>query len=219
VVDLEKFFDRVNHDVLMGKLEQRIEDRRVLGLIRRYLEAGVMADGVVTERYEGTPQGGPLSPLLASVLLDDVDRELEKRGHSSCRYADDCNVYVRSRRAGERVMESLRRLYGQLRLRLNEAKSTVAPGWQRQFLGFSFWVAPGGEVRWRVASKALAAMKARVRALTARSRGRSLRQVIEDLRGYLTGWKEYFRFAQTPKILVAMPNRYFTASGLPRLGA
>jgi RNA-directed DNA polymerase len=199
-VDLEKFFDRVNHDVLMGKLAPRIEDRRVLGLIRRYLEAGVMADGVVVERYEGTPQGGPLSPLLANVLLDEVDRELEKRGHSFCRYADDCNVYVRSKRTAERVMESLRRLYARLRLRINQAKSTVAPVWERQFLGFSFWVAPGGAVRWRVGSKALEAMKHRVRELTARNRGRSLRQVVGDLRGYLMGWKEYFRLAQTPKI-------------------
>ena len=125
-MDLEKFFDRVNHDVLMGKLSARIEDKRMLGLIRRYLEAGIMANGVVVERHEGTPQGGPLSPLLANVLLDVVDKELEKRGHAFARYADDCNVYVRSRRAGERVMETLRRLYAGLRLRVNEAKSAVA---------------------------------------------------------------------------------------------
>ena len=125
-VDLEKFFDRVNHDVLMGRLAKRIADKRMLGLIRRYLEAGIMANGVVMERHEGTPQGGPLSPLLANVLLDEVDKELEKRGHAFVRYADDCNVYVRSKRAGERVMETLRRLYAKLRLRVNEAKSAVA---------------------------------------------------------------------------------------------
>jgi group II intron reverse transcriptase/maturase len=141
-VDLEKFFDRVNHDVLMGRLEKRISDKNVLGLIRRYLNAGVMASGVVVERHEGTPQGGPLSPLLANVLLDEVDKELEKRRHTFVRYADDCNVYVRSRRAGERVMQLLRRLYARLRLRINEAKSAVAPAWRRQFLGFAFWAAP-----------------------------------------------------------------------------
>src|SRR6266542_1702012 len=153
-VDLEKFFDRVNHDVLMGKLSARIEDKRMLGLIRRYLEAGVLANGVSTERHEGTPQGGPLSPLLANVLLDEVDKELEKRGHAFVRYADDSNVYVRSRRAGERVMEALRRLYGRLRLRVNEAKSAVARPSERKFLGYSFWYAKGGEVRRRIAQKA-----------------------------------------------------------------
>jgi group II intron reverse transcriptase/maturase len=131
-VDLEKFFDRVNHDVLMGKLAKRIEDRRVLGLIRRYLDAGIMANGVVVERHEGTPQGGPLSPLLANVLLDEVDKELEKRGHAFVRYADDCNVYVRSRRAGERVMGLLRRLYAKLRLRINESKSAVDLAYNRK---------------------------------------------------------------------------------------
>jgi hypothetical protein len=162
-VDLEKFFDRVNHDVLMGRLAKRIADRRMLGLIRRYLDAGIMANGVVVERHEGTPQGGPLSTLLANVLLDEVDKELEKRGHAFVRYADDCNVYVRSRRAGERVMETLRRLFAKLRLRINESKSAVARPWDRKFLGYSFWVAPGREVKRRVASKALEAMKQRVR--------------------------------------------------------
>src|SRR5262245_7667869 len=133
-VDLEKFFDRVNHDVLMGRLERRIADKHVLGLIRRYLDAGVLAHGVVIERYEGTPQGGPLSPLLANVLLDEVDKELEKRGHAFVRYADDLNVYVRSKAAGERVMTALRRLFARLRLRVNETKSAVAPATQRKFL-------------------------------------------------------------------------------------
>lgn len=196
-VDLEKFFDRVNHDVLMGRLGKRIEDKRMLGLIRRYLEAGVMANGVVTERHEGTPQGGPLSPLLANVLLDEVDKELEKRGHAFARYADDCNVYMRSQRAGERVMETLRRLYAGLRLRVNETKSAVARPWDRKFLGYSFWVAKGSEVKRKVAPKALEAMKERVRQITGRSGGRSIDQVVKELRGYLLGWKEYFRLAET----------------------
>ena len=135
-VDLEKFFDRVNHDVLMGRLAKRIEDKAMLRILRRYLEAGVMANGVVMERHMGTPQGGPLSPLLANVLLDEVDKELELRGHAFVRYADDCNVYVRSRRAGQRVMQALRHLYGKLRLQVNEEKSAVARVWDRQFLGY-----------------------------------------------------------------------------------
>jgi RNA-directed DNA polymerase len=200
-VDLEKFFDRVNHDVLMGKLSRRIEDKRMLGLIRRYLEAGVMVTGVVVERVEGTPQGGPLSPLLANVLLDEVDKELEKRGHAFVRYADDCNVYVRSRRAGEDVMKTLRRLYGRLRLRINEAKSAVARPWDRKFLGYSFWVAPGRKVKRRVSPKALAAMKERVREITTRNGGRSMDRVLAELRSYLTGWKAYFRLAETPRVL------------------
>ena len=200
-VDLEKFFDRVNHDVLMGKLAGRIEDKRMLGLIRRYLEAGVMVTGVVVERVEGTPQGGPLSPLLANVLLDEVDRELERRGHAFVRYADDCNVYVRSERAGEDVLRTLRRLYGRLRLKVNEAKSAVARPQDRKFLGYSFWMAPGRKVKRRVAPKALEAMKDRVRQITARNGGRSMERVIEELRGYLTGWKAYFRLAETPRVL------------------
>jgi len=195
-VDLEKFFDRVNHDVLMGRLAKRIEDRRMLGLIRRYLNAGVMANGVVMDRHEGTPQGGPLSPLLANALLDEVDKELEKRGHAFVRYADDCNVYVRSKRAGERVMQALRRLYARLRLRVNESKSAVAPVQDRKFLGYTFWVSPKGEVRRRIARKALDAMKDRVRRLTSRVRGRSLAQACQDLRAYLLGWKAYFRLEE-----------------------
>lgn len=199
-VDLEKFFDRVNHDVLMGRLEKRIADKRMLGLIRRYLEAGVMANGVVVERQEGTPQGGPLSPLLANVLLDEVDKELEKRGHAFVRYADDCNVYVRSKRAGEDVMETLKGLYAGLRLRLNEAKSAVARPWSRKFLGYSFWVAPGKVVKRRVAPKALETMKERVRQITDRNGGRSLESVFKELRGYLVGWKAYFQLADTPRV-------------------
>ena len=198
-VDLEAFFDRVNHDVLMGKLAARIEDRRVLGVIRRYLEAGIMAHGVVMERHEGTPQGGPLSPLLANVLLDGVDKELEQRGHAFVRYADDCNVYVQSERAGERVMELLRRLFARLRLRVNEAKSAVAPAFSRKLLGYSFW-ASGGTVKRRVSDKALAAMKDKVREITKRNGGRSIHRVVEDLRKYLVGWKQYYGLADTPKI-------------------
>ena len=200
-VDLEKFFDRVNHDVLMGRLEKRIEDKRMLGLIRRYLNAGIMANGVVMERYEGTPQGGPLSPLLANVLLDEVDKELEKRGLSFVRYADDLNVYVGSKRAGADAMETLKRLYGRLRLRINEAKSAVDRPWNRKFLGYSFWVAKGREVKRKVAPKALKKLKARVREITDRNGGRDMKSIFAELRSYLTGWKEYFRLAETPRIL------------------
>ena len=203
-VDLEKFFDRVNHDVLMGKLSERIEDKRMLGLIRRYLDAGIMANGVVVERFEGTPQGGPLSPLLANVLLDEVDKELEKRGLNFVRYADDLNVYVGSRRAGEDAMQTLRRLYARLRLRINEAKSAVARPWDRKFLGYSFWVAPGRKVKRRVAPKALEAMKERVREITARNGGRSIAVVTAEMRGYLAGWKQYFQLADTPSIFKAL---------------
>jgi group II intron reverse transcriptase/maturase len=200
-VDLEKFFDRANHDVLMGKLAKRIGDRRVLLIIRRYLEAGVMAQGgVVIERYEGTPQGGPLSPLLANVLLDEVDKELEKRGHHFVRYADDCNVYMQSRRAGERVMYLLRKLFTGLKLRINESKSAIDLAQRRKILGYSFWVATGNVVKRRVSKKAIQAMKDRVRKITQRNRGRSIGMVVTELRSYLVGWKEYYRLADTPRI-------------------
>ncbi len=200
-VDLEKFFDRVNHDVLMGRLGKRLGDKRVLGLIRRYLNAGMMANGVVVERHEGTPQGGPLSPLLANVLLDEVDKELERRGHAFARYADDCNVYVQSKRAGERALVALKRLYGQLKLRINEAKSAVDRPWNRKFLGYSFWVATERKVKPKVAGKALTAMKDRVREITSRNAGRSMKAVASELRSYLLGWKSYFRLAETPKVM------------------
>jgi RNA-directed DNA polymerase len=198
-VDLEKFFDRVNHDVLMGKLSNRIADRRILGIIQRYLTAGIMADGVAVERHEGTPQGGPLSPLLANVLLDEVDKELERRGHCFVRYADDCNVYVRSRRAGGRVLAALRQRYAKLRLRINEEKSTVARARDRKFLGYGFWVAHG-VVKLRVAPDALEEMKCNVRGCTSRSGGRSMTQVCTELGRYLRGWKEYFKLADTPGV-------------------
>ncbi|MGH9786019.1 MAG: group II intron reverse transcriptase/maturase [Terriglobia bacterium] len=199
-VDLEKFFDRVNHDVLMGKLENQIDDPRVVGLIRRYLAAGMLADGVVMERHEGTPQGGPLSPLLANALLDDVDKELERRGHRFVRYADDCNVYVQSKRAGDDVLAALRQWYAKLRLRINEEKSAVALAWDRKFLGYSFWVAAGGTVKRRVAAKALEELKHQVRWITRRNGGRSISHVTRELRSYLRGWKEYFKLAETPGI-------------------
>ena len=203
-VDLERFFDCVNHDVLMGKLQNRIADRRVLRITRRYLEAGIMANGVVVERHEGTPQGGPLSPLLANVLLDEVDKELERRGHCFVRYADDCNVYVRSQRAGERVLAALRRKYAKLRLRINEEKSAVAQVWGRAFLGYSFWVAKGRVVRLSVAAKALEEMKQRVRRITNRNGGRSMEKVTRELGTYLRGWKQYFKLADTPGIFGAL---------------
>jgi group II intron reverse transcriptase/maturase len=199
-VDLEKFFDRVNHDVLMGRLAKRIEDPRLLRLIRRYLEAGVMANGIAVERQHGTPQGGPLSPLLANVLLDEVDRELERRGHAFVRYADDCNVYVRSKRAGERVLVFLRKKYSQLRLRINESKSAVARVITRQFLGVAFWRGRQKRLHTRVADKSLKAFKDRVREITGRSRGRSLHRVVEELASYLRGWHAYFRIAGTPRV-------------------
>jgi RNA-directed DNA polymerase len=200
-VDLETFFDRIQHDVLMGKLAQRIADKRLLRLIRRYLEAGVMVNGVVMERHEGSPQGSPLSPLLANVLLDEVDKELEKRGLSFCRYADDCNVYVRSKRAGDDAMETLRHLFTNLKLRVNETKSAVARPWERKFLGYTFWIAKKtGELKRGVADKALATMKERVRTITSRTRGRSIAAVIEELRPYLLGWKNYFRLQERPSL-------------------
>ena len=199
-IDLEKFFDRVNHDILMGRLAKRIADRRVLRLTRRYLNAGVLANGGVIERDEGTPQGGPLSPLLANVLLDEIDKELERRGHAFVRYADDLNVYVRTQRSGERVMTSLRKLFGKLKLRVNDAKSKVRRATVSKFLGFSFWVAKGRVIRRRIAPQAIERMKEQVRRLTRRNAGRSLPQVCKPLGRYLTGWRAYFRLAQTPSV-------------------
>jgi group II intron reverse transcriptase/maturase len=199
-VDLEKFFDRVNHDILMDRLRRRVDDPAVLRLVRGYLDSGIVVDGVAQQRYQGTPQGGPLSPLLANVLLDEVGGELERRGHCFVRYADDCNVYVRSRRAGERVMALLRRLYGKLRLTVNEVKSAVGSAFVRKFLGYDFWQRQG-VVRRGIAAQALATFKQRVRELTLRSGGRSMAQVVERLRPYLLRWKAYFRLAQTPGVL------------------
>lgn len=203
-VDLEKFFDRVNHDILMERLSRRIADKAVLRLVRHYLVAGIMDGGVVMERHEGTPQGGPLSPLLANVLLDEVDRELEKRGHRFVRYADDCNVYVCSRRAGERVLDGLRKLYDRLHLKVNEAKTAVVAAHGRKFLGYALLRSAGGRVKCTVARKTLETFKQRIRELTRRSGGRSLPESVERLRAYLLGWKAYFQLAQTPKVFRAL---------------
>lgn len=194
-IDLEAFFDRVNHDVLMGRVAHRVSDKRVLKLIRAYLNAGIMIDGVSHARTEGTPQGGPLSPLLSNLLLDEVDRELEKRGHCFVRYADDCNIYVRSQRAGERVKQQLTHLLARLRLRVNEAKSAVAPVGERQFLGFRL-VAETGGARALIAPKTAGRFRARVRELTPRQSGRSVHSVIAELSRYLRGWAGYYRLAQ-----------------------
>lgn len=199
-VDLAKFFDRVNHDILIDRFRKRIEDAGVIRLIRAYLNAGIMDGGVVSERHMGTPQGGPLSPLLANVLLDEVDKALEARGYSFARYADDCNVYVGSVKTGERVMALLRRLYAGLKLQINEAKSAVCSALGRKFLGYALWVGKGREVKCKVAEKPLQNFKARIRQLTRRSGGRSMSEVVDKLRPYLLGWKAYFGLAQTPGV-------------------
>ena len=198
-LDLEKFFDRVNHDILMDRLAKRIADKAVLRLIRQYLQAGIMAGGVVMDRSEGTPQGGPLSPLLANVLLDEVDQDLQRRGHRFARYADDCNVYVRSQRAGERVLLSLRKLYAKLHLKVNEKKTEVGPVFGRKFLGYCLRRWTKGTVKIAVAPKALDMFKKRIRLITRRVGGKGMAQIAEQMRQYLLGWKSYFRLAQTPQ--------------------
>jgi RNA-directed DNA polymerase len=199
-IDLEKCFDRINHDILMGRIARRIPDKRILRLIRRYLQAGIMVNGVVQERYTGTPQGGPLSPLLSNILLDELDKELERRGHKFCRYADDCNVYVRSERAGKRVMDSVESfLAKRLRLTVNRGKSAVAKPQDRQFLGFSF--TSGRKLKIKLSTKALKSVKHRIRQITRRSRGISLLQVIKELSQYLKGWLGYYRLIETPTVL------------------
>ena len=200
-VDLSKFFDRGNHDVLIDRLRKRVDDAGVIRLVRAYLNAGIMDGGVVVQRTEGTPQGGPLSPLLANVLLDEVDRMLERLGHRFARYADDCNVYVRSVKAGERVMALLKRRYDRLHLRINASKGAVASAFGRKFLGYAFWAAPKGVVKRAVSKQAKATFKQRIRQLTHRSGGRSISEVIERLRAYLLGWKAYYGLAQTPGVL------------------
>jgi RNA-directed DNA polymerase len=199
-IDLEKFFDRVNHDILMGLVAKRVTDKRILKLIRGFLTAGVLADGLVSPSEEGTPQGGPLSPLLSNLMLDVLDKELETRGHRFVRYADDCNIYVRSQRAGERVMESIEQfLAKRLKLKVNKAKSAVAKPSVRKFLGFSF--TGGKQPRRRIAPQAIDRFKARIRELTRRTGGQSLSQVTKELSCYLIGWRGYFGLCETPSVL------------------
>jgi RNA-directed DNA polymerase len=200
-VDLSKFFDRVNHDILIDRLRKRVNDAGIIRLVRAYLNAGIMDGGVVVERGDGTPQGGPLSPLLANVLLDEVDRTLERQGHRFARYADDCNVYVRSQKAGERVMVLLKRRYDRLHLKINESKSAVASAFGRKFLGYELWLARDTEVKRAVSKKALETFRQKIRQLTRRSGGRSIAEVIDKLRSYVLGWKGYFGLAQTPRVL------------------
>jgi RNA-directed DNA polymerase len=199
-IDLEKFFDRVSHDVLMGRVARRVGDKRLLKLIRGFLNSGAMDDGLVEPTEEGTPQGGPLSPLLSNLLLDDLDRELERRGHRFVRYADDCNIYVKSERAGQRVMENVKRyLARKLKLKVNESKSAVARPKDRKFLGFSFTGAE--EAKRRIAPQAILRYKERIRELTRRTRGISIEQMIGGLRRYMIGWRGYFGFCETPSVL------------------
>ena len=199
-IDLEKFFDRVNHDRLMAAVARRVEDKRLLKLIRAFLNAGVMENGLVSPTDEGTPQGGPLSPLLSNLVLDELDRELTQRGHRFVRYADDCNIYVRSERAGRRVMESTEHFIARkLKLKVNAAKSAVARPWERKFLGFTFTA--NRQPKRRIAPKALARFTQKVRELTRRTRGIRVETMVEQLSSYLRGWGSYFGFCQTPSVL------------------
>ena len=202
-LDLEKFFDRVNHDKLMGQIAKRVEDKRLLKLIRAFLNAGVMENGLVSPSVEGTPQGGPLSPLLSNLVLDELDRELECRGHRFVRYADDCNIYVRSERAGQRVMQSISRFITQkLKLKVNEAKSAVARPQERKFLGFSFTAGP--DIKRTIAPKSLERFKRRIREVTRRAKGVSIKTTMEELVPYMRGWRGYFGFCETPEVLIAL---------------
>jgi RNA-directed DNA polymerase len=194
-IDLEKFFDRVNHDILMSRVARRVEDKRILRLIRRYLQAGMMIDGLVSQRTEGTPQGGPLSPLLSNILLDDLDKELERRGHRFCRYADDSNIYVQTERSGMRVMATITRfLEEKLHLRVNAEKSAVGRPWTRKFLGYS--MTANREPRLKVAGESVKRFKKKIKERTRRGRGQSLKHVIEELTPILRGWIQYFRYAE-----------------------
>src|SRR6202163_3426380 len=202
-LDLEKFFDRVNHDKLMGQIAKRVEDKRLLKLIRAFLNAGVIENGLVSPSVEGTPQGGPLSPLLSNLVLDELDRELERRGHRFVRYADDCNIYVSSGRAGQRVMESITQFITQeLKLKVNEAKSAVARPQERKFLGFSFTAGP--EVKRVIAPKAVDRFKQRIREITGRAKGVSMETTMEELAPYMRGWRSYFGFCETPEVLISL---------------
>ena len=203
-LDVEKFFDRVNHDILMSRVARRIDDKRLLKLIRRYLEAGIMLGGVVEQHRDGTPQGSPLSPLLSNILLDDLDKELTRRGHAFCRYADDCNVYVRSRKAGERVMMSITKfLKRRLKLKVNQAKSAVARPWKRKFLGYT--VTTEFRARLKPASVSIKRTKDRIRQITGRrARGRNIQKVIGELNLYLRGWHNYFRLTEVKQPFITL---------------
>ena len=202
-LDLEKFFDRVNHDRLMAQIAKRVDDKRLLKLIRAFLNAGVMENGLLSPSVEGTPQGGPLSPLLSNLVLDELDRELERRGHRHVRYADDCNIYMRSERAGHRVMASITRFITQrLKLKVNEAKSAVARPQDRKFLGFSFTSGP--EVRRAIAPKALARFKDKIREITRQAKGISIETTVKRLATYMVGWRGYFGFCETPEVLIGL---------------
>jgi RNA-directed DNA polymerase len=199
-IDLEKFFDRVNHDKLMGNLAQRVRDKRLLKVIRAFLNAGVMENGLVSATREGAPQGGPLSPLLSNVVLDELDRELERRGHRFIRYADDCNIYVRSERAGQRVMENISNFITRtLKLKVNPTKSKVDRPWRCKFLGFRITV--GKQTKRSIAPSSLSRFKERVRKLTCYRRGVTIEQMIENLNRYLIGWRGYFGYCQSPSVL------------------
>lgn len=198
-LDIESFFDKVNHDVLMARVARKVDDKALLKLIRAFLNAGVMEGGLTTQRLEGTPQGGPLSPLLSNIYLDDLDQELTKRGHAFVRYADDCNIYVASERAGQRVMENVTQfLAKKLRLKVNQAKSGVLPASRGEFLSFGF---TAGKPKRRIGKKAKQRLRRRVKEITRRTRGVSLEQVVADLNRYLRGWAGYFGFCQTPSVL------------------
>src|SRR5215467_1933612 len=202
-LDLEKFFDRVNHYKLMGQIAERVEDKRLLKLIRAFLNAGVMENGLVSPSVEGTPQGGPLSPLLSNLVLDELDRELESRGHRYVRYADDCNIYMRSERAGQRVMPSITRfITHKLKLKVNETKSAVARPQERKFLGFTFTEGPA--VRRRIAPEAVKRFKRRAREITRRAKGVSIETTMKELASYMRGWVGYFGFCETPEVLIAL---------------
>lgn len=199
-IDLEKFFDRVHHDRLMARMATKVSDKRMLTLTRAFLRAGVLEGGLVSPSEEGTPQGGPLSPLLSNIVLDELDKELERRGHRFARYADDCNIYVHSERAGQRVMGSLRRLItSRLRLRINENKSAVARPHERKFLGFSF--TREAKPRRRISPKAMLRFKERIREITSRVRGRTLNDIVQELNLYLNGWRGYFGYCETRSVL------------------
>jgi len=202
-LDLEKFFDRVNHDKLMGQIAKRVRDKRLLKLIRAFLNAGVMENGLVSPSVEGTPQGGPLSPLLSNLVLDELDRELERRGHRFVRYADDCNIYVRSERSGQRVMESITRFITQrLKLKVNDKKSAVARPQERKFLGFSF--TDDSVIRRRIAPKAVERFKERIREITRHAKSVSLETTMATLAPYMRGWRGYFGFCETPDVLIQL---------------